>query len=148
MASLRTLCLSLLLALLGACAAPATQPDDSLYRALGEEAGIARITDEFLFAIGDDPRVRDFFADSDIERFREKLIEHLCELSGGPCRYSGDSMPEVHREFSIRDAHFNAIVEDLILAMERAGTPVGAQNRLLAILARLHGQIVGQDRPR
>lgn len=45
---------------------------------------------------------------------------------------------------AITRAEFNAIVEDLITAMEKEGIAVSTQNRLLAILAQFHGEIVGQ----
>ena len=41
----------------------------------------------------------------------------------------------------ISEAQFNATVEDLIKAMNDAGTPTTAQNRLLALLAPMHGDI-------
>jgi len=94
-----------------------------------------------LYYVGDDDRIIDFFADTDIDQFRERFIEQICELSGGPCEYSGDTMAQSHREMDISEAQFNATVEDLILAMNDAGTPTRAQNQLLALLAPMHGDI-------
>lgn len=90
-----------------------------------------------------DPRVFDRFADSNVQRFREKIIEHFCFIADGPCEYTGDSMVLVHRGMDIDSAEFNAVVEDLIDAMDKAGTPISAQNRLLARLAGLRPQIIG-----
>lgn len=133
----------LLLILLGACAGRTPPPaDDGLYRALGGEAGITRIAEEFIIGLSEDPRVGHHFADTDIGRFREKLIEHLCHESGGGCEYTGDSMAEVHRGMDISRAEFNITVEILQDAMDRAHVPVPAQNRLLARLAPLYGDIV------
>ncbi|MEE4204155.1 MAG: group 1 truncated hemoglobin [Halieaceae bacterium] len=125
--------------MLGCQSAP---PSDSLYQDLGGLAGITRVADNFLYHLGRDDRVIDFFAESDIDRFHEKVIEHICELSGGPCEYTGDSMLETHRGMGINDTQFNAVVEDLILAMEDAGLGTTAQNRLLSVLAPLHQNIV------
>jgi len=137
------LILILLLALAGGCTYTTTGDGSAqLYADLGRDEGITRIVDEFLYGIGDDPRIIDLFADTDIDRFREKLTEQLCEVSGGPCRYSGDTMAESHRGLGIDDSHFNALVEDLVLAMQRAGTSISAQNRLLARLAPMHAEIV------
>ena len=82
------------------------------------------------------------FADTDIERFRDKLAEQLCEVTDGPCSYSGDSMLEAHRHLGVTTAQFNSLVEDLIRAMEREGVPIAAQNALLQRLARMHSDIV------
>lgn len=128
---------------LGACATQ--QPagtNSTLYQALGAEQGIEQIADNFIMEIAYDPRVFERFADSNVQRFREKIIEHFCYVADGPCEYTGDSMVLVHRGMDINSAEFNAVVEDLIAAMDNAGTPISAQNRLLERLAGLRPQII------
>jgi hemoglobin len=51
-------------------------------------------------------------------------------------------MLESHRDLEITKADFNALVEVLQLAMDARGLPFATQNRLLALLAPLHRQIV------
>lgn len=115
---------------------------DGLYKGLGGEAGITEIVDAFLGELSEDQDVLPLFANTDIERFREKLIELLCDTAGGPCTYSGDSMRDTHRGMQISRAQFNSVVEDLIRAMEHEQVPVGAQNELLRRLAAMYGDIV------
>jgi len=136
---------SLALAVLVACAAPQPAEDDALYEALGERTGIRAIVEETLANIADDARIVDLFRDSDIGRLRAKLVEQICRLSGGPCAYTGDSMQEVHAGLGIDEADFNAFVEDLRDAMIDLQVPTGAQNRLLARLAPMRGEILGED---
>ena len=135
---LAMLCLPLLLA---ACAQQAPR-DDGLYRALGEEPGIVRIVEGMLMGSARDPRIARHFLDIDIERLREKLIEQLCFESGGPCVYTGDSMEESHKGMRLTPSDFNALVEHLQDAMEAEGVPTPAQNRLLARLAPMRGQVI------
>lgn len=135
---LAMLCLPLLLA---ACAQQAPR-DDDLYRALGEEPGIVRIVEGMLLGSARDPRIARHFLDIDIERLREKLIEQLCFESGGPCVYTGDSMEESHKGMRLTPSDFNALVEHLQDAMEAEGVPTPAQNRLLARLAPMRGQVI------
>ncbi|MGK4361424.1 group I truncated hemoglobin [Ectopseudomonas chengduensis] len=132
------LCLPLLLA---ACAQQAPR-DDGLYRALGEEPGIVRIVEGMLLGSARDPRIARHFLDIDIERLREKLIEQLCFESGGPCVYTGDSMEESHKGLRLTPSDFNALVEHLQDAMDAEGVPTPAQNRLLARLAPMRGQVI------
>lgn len=127
--------------LLGTAPAPA---DDDLYRALGGADGLVALTDAFLLQIADDRRVSDRFLESDIGRFRRLFAEHLCALTGGPCVYTGDDMPTTHGGMRIREAEFNAVVEDLIEAMETLDLDLRTQNRLLARLAPLQHDIVGK----
>ena len=71
-------------------------------------------------------------------------MEQLCVEAGGPCEYSGDSMEESHKGLNIDRSDFNALVEDLIDAMAAEGVAVPVQNRLLARLAAMRGQIIGR----
>lgn len=138
--------LSIILALLlGACAASPPPPtDDSLYRGLGELPGITRIVEGMLLNAARNPRITHHYADVDIERLRDKLIEQICVEAGGPCVYTGDSMEESHKGLNIDRGDFNALVEDLIDAMDAEGVAVPVQNRLLARLAAMRGQIIGR----
>ena len=135
---LAMLCLPLLLA---ACAQQAPR-DDGLYRALGAEPGIVRIVEGMLLGSARDPRIARHFLDIDIERLRDKLIEQLCFESGGPCVYTGDSMEESHKGPRLTPSDFNALVEHLQDAMDAEGVPTPAQNRLLARLAPMRGQVI------
>lgn len=130
-----------LLCTLGCAAAPPGD-DAGLYRELGGQPGITAIVDGFLYELSEDRDVLPLFANTDIDRFREKFIEQLCDVAGGPCRYSGDSMRETHRDMQVTRAQFNSVVEDLIRAMEHENVPVAAQNRLLRRLAAMYGDIV------
>ncbi|MDP5036953.1 MAG: group 1 truncated hemoglobin, partial [Alishewanella sp.] len=90
---MRTITTLMLALLLTACS---QQPKPSLYQQLGGEPGIAAITDGLLQKIEHDQRIVHHFADTDIARFRRLLAEQLCNISGGPCEYTGGTMQESH----------------------------------------------------
>lgn len=129
------------LACLAGCA---TTKPGSTYEQLGGAAGVEAIVDDLLLVIVEDSRINLQFANADIARLREKLIEQICAESEGPCTYRGLSMQESHAGRNIDDAQFNALVEDLIQVMTARGIPVGTQNRLLKRLAPMHRDIVGR----
>jgi hemoglobin len=127
--------------LLPACArTPAST--DSLYQDLGGHPGITRIVEGMLLNVARDPRIVQHFRHVDPERLRGKLVEKFCMDAGGPCTYTGDSMAEVHKGQQINPAEFNALVEDLMAAMDSQGVPVRVQNRLLARLAAERGEVI------
>lgn len=113
----------------------------SLYQQLGGAEGIEAITDGLLYEIEHDKRIVHHFVDTDIVRFRGLLIEHLCQLSGGPCQYTGGTMQEVHTGFNISLADFDALVEGLIKVMQRQQISISTQNQLLALLAPMYKDI-------
>jgi len=126
--------------LMSGCLSP--QPKDDLFQQLGGLPGIERFVDIFIGEIGESNTIRPYFEDTNLDRFREKQIEHLCLLSGGPCTYTGDSMVESHRGMGVNEADFNALVDTAIRAMNKAGYSVGTRNRLLARLAPLRGEVM------
>ncbi|WP_017902458.1 group I truncated hemoglobin [Pseudomonas asplenii] len=138
---MRVLKLLLVAVLLAGCA---QQPpkDDSLYRDLGERAGITRIVEGMLLKIAHDPRISERFRKIDIVRLRNKLVEQFCVEAGGPCVYTGDTMAESHKGQNVSRSDFNALVEDLIAAMDEQGIPVRVQNRLIARLAPMRGEVI------
>ncbi|MGB4075784.1 group I truncated hemoglobin [Pseudomonas sp.] len=135
---------SLLLAVVLTLAACAQQPpkNDSLYRDLGEQAGITRIVEGMLLNIAADPRIVRHFEKIDIVRLRDKLVEQICVEAGGPCTYTGDSMEESHKGQHLTPSDFNALVENLQDAMTTEGVAIPAQNRLLARLAPMRAQVI------
>jgi hemoglobin len=137
---MRSLLLVIVLSLT-ACAQQAPK-DDSLYRDLGEQAGITRIVEGMLLNIAGDPRIVRHFENIDIVRLRDKLVEQICVEAGGPCTYTGDSMEESHKGQNLTPSDFNALVENLQDAMSAQGVPMPAQNRLLARLAPMRAQVI------
>jgi len=115
---------------------------DSYYEELGGRTGVENIVDNFINEISYDQHIVTFFEGSDIARLREKLIEQFCKESGGPCEYTGDSMKDVHAGMNISTGEFNRVVELLQTAMDKAGTPQTAQNRLIRSLAPMRPDII------
>jgi hemoglobin len=130
------------LALLTMTQAGPARADDSLYRDLGGLPAITAVVDDLLATTDADPRTAPFFQGVSHKRLRQKLIEQLCSVSGGPCQYTGRSMQEAHKGLGIDQAAFNALVEDLQAALEKEHVPYRAQNRLLALLAPMSREVI------
>ena len=130
--------LSAIALVLGGCQSLNNKPDDSLYQQLGEREGIANVVEDLLYLIVDDDRINQQFKGMDVDQFHHNLTDQLCELSGGPCTYTGR---EMHSDMAITNTQFNALAENLILAMEQNDIPTGAQNRLIKQLLPLYPDI-------
>jgi len=125
-------------------AATASKSSDRLYRALGGDAGIAKVVDASLAEIHGDLRINILFEKTDLADLRRLLIEQLCEATGGPCRYTGRSMEEAHSGLNLTDADFDAFVDDLVRAMDSVGVAKNLQKELLGLLGPMRPQVVGQ----
>lgn len=125
----------------GACAAqPAASP--TLYARLGGAPVIERVVDELIERTAGDPRTARSFKQVKLARVKEKLREQLCELSGGPCRYTGDPMKEVHKALRNTEAEFYLMVQFLRDALATAGVGEREKNELLKLLAPMKRVIV------
>jgi hemoglobin len=129
------------LCLAGAQAQPAAA-DDALYRQLGERTGLVRLMDDFVVRLDADPRTAPHFKDSNRVELKRQLVDQVCNLSGGPCEYRGADMKTAHANMDIRKGDFNALVEVLQDAMQAQGIAFSAQNRLLALLAPMHRDVI------
>jgi hemoglobin len=123
-------------------AADRASPPGSLYARIGGDAAMIAIIDEVTRLIEADDRINFTFADANLNEFKKLLFEQLCELAGGPCVYTGRTMYESHKHLDINNAHFNALAEDLYLALDSVGIPYKVQNEFMEMLAPMQRDMV------
>ncbi|SHG45672.1 group 1 truncated hemoglobin [Massilia sp. CF038] len=121
---------------------PAQAAEPTLFDDLGGKPGIEKIVADFLPILQADPRINTFFAKTDMKQLGVLLSEQFCQLAGGPCTYSGRDMVASHDGMGVKSAHFNALAEDLQIAMENNKVPSSVANRLVAKLAPMKHAIV------
>jgi hemoglobin len=124
----------------GGSAAPA---GDTLYARLGGEAGVKGVVKDFVENnVAKDTRINTFFANADIPGLEKKLYEQICSASGGGCTYSGKDMKTAHAGMKIKEADFNALVEDLVKALDNAHVADADKQTLLGVLGPMKSDIV------
>jgi len=133
---------ALVVSLLIACASQQATAGDALYQALGARPGLVTLMDDFMTRLLADPRTAPFFKEANQQHIKAQLVDQICELAGGPCRFKGPDMKKVHAGIDIDKAAFNALVEVLQRSMEAQGIAFSTQNQLLARLAPMHREIV------
>src|SRR5256885_1222428 len=102
---------------------PAAAQDASLYDRLGGLDAIQAVVGQFVSNVGGDNRINGFFANTDLANLQRLLVEQICQATGGPCVYTGRSMADTHRGLGITGADFNALVEDLVAALDSFNVP-------------------------
>jgi hemoglobin len=113
-----------------------------VFEQFGGEAGLTALMETFMAELVADPRIGSFFANSDQTRVKRQLVEQFCAILGGGCAYGGRDMRETHQHLGIDRADFNRLVELLQVAMDKHQVPFAAQNKLLAVLAPMHREVV------
>jgi hemoglobin len=123
-------------------AARADPPAPSLYARLGGQPVVAAFVSDTLDQVTADAKLRRSFKGSNIPRIKRLLAEQICELAGGGCIYSGDSMRDVHANHHITEAEFYGLVQILRTAMRRHHVRLRERNELLALLAPMKRDVV------
>lgn len=111
-------------------------------KAFGGQDGIRAIVARFVDLNEHDPRIAALFKSHDMVRLRRTLFEQFCFLLNAGCTYTGRDMKSSHKDLGTTRADLNALVENLQRAMREAHVPFAAQNRLLAKLAPMDGDVV------
>lgn len=138
----------LVLSMMAATSAQAKhKKEKTLYDRLGGKPAITAVVDEFVGRVAADNRINSFFKDtaSDPERlaqFKSKLVDQICEASGGPCKYMGKDMKTAHQGMGISSADFNALVEDLSGALDKFNVGEKEKGELLGALGGMKSDIV------
>jgi hemoglobin len=143
----KVLCVALLV--LTVSAAGSAAATKSLYERLGGKTAIVAVVDQFVTNVAADKRINTFFkataADkARLAKFKTNLVNLVCQASGGPCKYTGKTMKAAHKGMAITDADFNALVGDLVAALDKFKVPAKEKNDLLALLGPMKPDIVGQ----
>jgi hemoglobin len=119
----------------------------SLYTRLGGEPVVTALVSETIDATVADPRLNQSYRNTDLPRIKRLVVEQICDLAGGGCHYSGDSMREVHANHHISQREFYGLVENLRAAMRRHHVNLRARNELLALLAPMAPDVVNVVTP-
>jgi hemoglobin len=116
----------------------------ALYDRLGGKPAITAVVDDFVGNVAADARINKRFANANIPRLKQRLVDQICEASGGPCTYTGMSMLDAHRGMNISDGEFGALVEDLVKSLDTFKVPAQEKTELLTALGGMKSQIVGK----
>lgn len=120
------------------------EPPKPLYDRLGGLGPITGVVDKFVANVAADDRINARFANANISRLKIRLVQQICEATGGPCKYQGQPMDVAHQGMNITQDEFNATGEALAKALDEMGVPAQEKGELLAAIGGMQDQIVGK----
>src|SRR5690606_38726123 len=121
---------------------PEKPANKSLYDRLGGTPAITAVVEEFVTLTTTDPRLEDRFFNTDPVNLKKQLVDFVCMATGGPCKYAGKDMVTAHGGMEVVEDEFNALVEDLVAALDKFKVPEKEKGELLGALGPLKPQIV------
>jgi truncated hemoglobin YjbI len=118
----------------------------SLYTRLGGRDVVVGVTEDFVAWILADRQLGRFFPNAHdqtgLKELKERVVELLCEISGGPCVYKGRDMKTAHKGLGITDADWKIAVDLFTAALEKRHVPPEAQSEFVQIIENMKSQIV------
>src|SRR2546428_10460957 len=120
----------------------------SLYDRLGGVYSIATVVDDLIDRVMGDARLNaNPLVDEAHHRvspagFKYYVTEMVCEAAGGPQKYSGRSIRDLHQDLRITAAELEAFLDDFQQAIDKFGVPQAEQAELKAIVASTRADIV------
>ncbi len=88
------------------------------------------------------PIIKDRFVNSDPAYFKAKVYEIFAASTGGDVKYTGKDMKSTHAGMNINEMEFNAVIDDVLAALDKNGIAQQERNEVLAILWSVRGDVV------
>lgn len=132
----------LMACLFAACQPLNTKPESSLYQRIGGKVMLARLSNQTLEIISQDPRTSRSFEGVKMATLKQSLTDFLCVKTGGDCLYEGETMKNSHADAHITMAEYEIMVEILRERMNMNGVGAREKNELLKILAPMKHDVV------
>jgi hemoglobin len=119
-----------------------------LYDRLGGVYSIATVVDDFIERLLVNPTLN---ANPAISHARSRVPKAglkfqvtalVCEVTGGPCKYTGRAMKESHQHLSITEAQWQAMVADFQKTLDKFKVPAKEQEELIGIVGSTKKDIV------
>lgn len=120
---------------------------NDLYQKLGGEAAVNAAVDVFYRRVLSDDRISRFFDDVDMERQAAKQKAFLTMAFGGPVNYTGADMRRGHAHLvaqGLNDSHFDAVVEDLVGALQELNVPADLIAQVGVICESTRNDVLGK----
>ncbi len=124
------------------------KPKPSLYDRLGGIYPIATVVDTFieLLLVNDtlnaNPAIKEARDRVPKAGLKYRVTALVCQVSGGPCKYTGRSMKESHAQMYITEREWQAMLADFRRTLNNYQVPKREQQELIAIVESTKRDIV------
>ena len=128
-----------------AAAQPSPKP---LYERLGGVYAIATVVDDFIErllvnqVLNANPKINAARAAVPKAGLKYRVTELVCQVTGGPCKYTGRDMQASHQHLNISEGEWQAMAADFKKTLDRFKVPAAEQQELVAIVESVKSQIV------
>jgi hemoglobin len=130
-------------------AAWAQQPaQKTLYERLGGLKGITLVVNDFIDrlvankTLNKNPALDAGRKNSPAPYLKFEVSGLVCELSGGPCKYTGKAMKESHAHLNISEKEWEVMAAEFKRSLEKFKVPAAEQKELFEMVGKTKADIV------
>jgi len=117
----------------------------TLYQRLGGFDRLAATFDDVAPRLATDPQLARFFSghatDSNL-RQRQRLLELLCQETGGPCTYTGRTLKTAHVGLGVGSADWSAFLKHFTASLDHLQFGKQEKAELLSLVERYKSDVV------
>jgi len=132
----------------GVGTASAQPAPKSLYDRLGGVYNIATVVDDFIerllvnSALNGNPAISEARSRVPKAGLKFHVTALVCEVTGGPCKYTGRTMKDSHARLNINERQWQAMIADFRTTLDKYKVPAPEQNELVKIVESTKKDIV------
>ena len=117
----------------------------TLFERMGGEPVAREIVSDIWDNHGKNPIVKNRFQYSDPVYVKQKVYEIFAMATGGDVEYTGQDMKTTHAAMNISEMEFNAVVDDIMDALDENHIATQEKNEILAILWSVRPDVVNSN---
>ncbi|MHA6249566.1 group I truncated hemoglobin [Pontibacter sp. CAU 1760] len=121
----------------------------SLYERLGKKEGISAIVDDVVEAHMNNPIVkarflpyRDKEKEGTLKAVKAHTVDFFCSGTGGLEQYTGRDMRTTHRGMNISEQEFMAVLDDILMVLDKHHVDPDTRKEVLAIIYSLKDDVM------
>jgi hemoglobin len=127
---------------------PAVATKPPLYERLGGLKGISLVVDDFIDRLVTNKTLN---KNSAIDAGRKsapapylkvQVAQLVCEVAGGPCKYTGKDMKSSHAHLNISEKEWDVMAGEFKKSLNKFKVPAAEQNELFEIVGKTKSDIV------
>jgi len=119
-----------------------------LYDRLGGLKGITVVVDDFIDrlvankTLNKNPAIDAGRKTSPAPYLKFQVAQLVCEVSGGPCKYTGRDMKSAHAHLNISEKEWDVMAGEFKKSLDKFKVPAAEQQELFAIVGKTKPDIV------
>jgi len=121
---------------------------EPLYDRLGGLRGITLVVDDFIdrlvinAALNKNPAINAGRTSSPPPYLKFRVSQLVCEVTGGPCKYTGKSMKDSHAHLNISEEEWGVMASEFKKSLDKFQVSAAEQQELFEIIGKTKTDIV------